>query len=112
MFKRFTPIFAAAMLCLAVPAFAKKKGKKKGDGEANNSATIIRQFDTNGNQQLEGDEVVALKAAFAAAAPGTTLKNLDRNTNGVLDDDEVTALNAKSVSEASKPDASPTSLPD
>ena len=91
------------MLCLAAPAFARKKGRKKGEHGANNSATIIQQFDKNGNQQLEGDEVVALRAAFVAAAPGTTLKNLDRNTNGVLDEDEVTALNAKSVSDASKP---------
>ena len=104
MFKRLTLIFATAMLCLAAPAFAKKKGKKKGGGDrANNSATIIQQFDKNGNQQIEGDEVAALKAAFAAAAQGTTLKNLDRNTNGILDEDEVTALNAKSVSEGSKP---------
>ena len=93
--KRLILIFAAATLCLGTPAFAKKKGKKDADSGTNNSATIIKQFDKNGNGQIEGDEVAALKAAFTAAAPGTVLKKLDRNTNGVLDDDEVTALNAR-----------------
>ena len=95
--KRLILIFAATSLCLCTPAFAKKKGKKDGDSGANNSATIIQQFDKNGNGLIEGDEVIALKAAFAAAAPGTVLKTLDRNANGILDEDEITALNARSA---------------
>jgi hypothetical protein len=94
--QRATFIILAAITCMAAPALAKKKAKKEGKSDAG----IVQQFDTNGNRQIEGDEIAALKAAFAAAAPGSALKTLDRNSNGVLDDDEITALNARAGSGA------------
>ena len=96
--QRATFILLAAITCMAAPAFAAKKAKK--DAEGRGDAGIVQQFDTNGNRQIEGDEIAALKAAFAAAAPGSTLKTLDRNSNGVLEEDEITALNARAGSGA------------
>jgi hypothetical protein len=94
--KHLTAILLVAMLALGTPAFAGKKGKKKGkDGGGNFSAAIVKQFDKNGNHQIDADEVAALKSAFAAAPPGAGPKKLDRNSNGVLDDDEITAVNAR-----------------
>ena len=61
-------------------------------------AAIMKQFDKNGNHQIDGPEIADLKTAFAASAPGTALKKLDRNGNGVLDEDEITALNARAGS--------------
>jgi hypothetical protein len=95
--KRATFIFLAAITCMAAPAFAKKKGKKNSDGKGKGDAAIVQQFDRNGNRQIDGEEVAALKSAFAAAAPGSALKTLDRNSNGVLEDDEITGLNARAT---------------
>lgn len=94
-------ILLVAILALSAPAFAGKKGKKKGkEGGGNSSAAMVKQFDKNGNHQIDGAEVAALKSAFATAAPGTGPKKLDRNGNGVLDEDEITAVNARAQGNA------------
>lgn len=90
-------IFTAVIFILAPSAFAKKKGKKDGDGKGKGDAAILKQFDRSGNRMIDGDEVATLKAAFAAAAPGSPLKTLDRNVNGVIEDDEITGLNARAA---------------
>lgn len=89
--KRILSILTIICLSLAVaqPAQAKggKKGKKKG------GTSVLATYDKNGNGKIDGDEVTALKADFAAGKPG--LKALDKNNDGTLSDKEIAAAGGK-----------------
>jgi Ca2+-binding EF-hand superfamily protein len=67
------------------------KGGKKGDKKA--IAAILATYDKNGNGKIDGDEVTALRADFAAGKP--ELKVLDTNGDGTLSDEEIAAIGAK-----------------
>ncbi len=50
-------------------------------------------YDKNGNGTIDGDEVDAVKKAYAAA-PNGALKQFDTNADGKLDDTEIAAIHA------------------
>ena len=86
-----TLIIATAFLALAAPAFAGKKKKDKGEMTA---AQVLEKFDTDKNGKIDGDEVAALRAAFAGA-DAAKLKHFDTNGDGKLDDGEIAAIKAE-----------------
>ena len=81
----------AAILAFAAPAFAGKKKKNNADGMT--AAQVLEKFDTNHNGKIDGDEVAALRAAFAGA-DADKLKHFDTNGDGKLDDSEIAAIKA------------------
>jgi Ca2+-binding EF-hand superfamily protein len=85
---RILPLLAAA-LCLALPGVA-HAGKNKGN-KGNKPNKIIKQYDTNGNGIIDGDEVEAVRKAFTADPTGP-LKQFDTNNDGKLDDTEIGAM--------------------
>ncbi len=88
--KRILSILTIAALGFAIapPAQAGKGGKKKKGG-----ADILATYDTNANGKIDGDEVTALKADFAAGKP--EVKALDANNDGSLSDEEIAAAGGK-----------------
>lgn len=54
-------------------------------------ARIFAQFDTNKNNVIDGDEIPAVRAAFAADPKGD-LGRFDNNQNGKLDDAEIAEI--------------------
>ena len=64
-----------------------KKAAKKAVKE------ILAQYDKNGNGVIDGDEVDAVKKAYADAPTGP-LKQFDTNADGKLDDTEIAAIHA------------------
>lgn len=54
-------------------------------------ARLFASYDTNKNQVIDGDEIQAVRAAFAAEPKGD-LARFDTNKNGKLDDQEIAAL--------------------
>jgi hypothetical protein len=54
-------------------------------------ARIFAKFDTNKNNVIDGDEIVAVRAAFAADPKGD-LARFDTNLNGKLDDPEIAEI--------------------
>lgn len=88
--KRILSILTIVALSFAVTAPAQagkgKKGKKGG-------ADLLATYDKDGNGKIDGDEVTALKADFAAGKP--EVKALDTNNDGSLSDEEIAAAGAK-----------------
>ena len=88
---------AAAMIALAAPSplFAKGKGgKKPKDPVKQASATALNLYDKDSSGTINGDEIKAVRDAFAADKAGP-LKALDTNTDGTLDDAEIAAIQKK-----------------
>jgi hypothetical protein len=87
--KRILTILTIAALGVAftAPAQAGKKGKNKGGSEA------LTKYDTDGNGKIDGKEVDAVRAAFAAKEAAAVA--LDTNNDGVLSDEEIAAAGAK-----------------
>ncbi|HYR58860.1 MAG TPA: hypothetical protein VEO95_09535 [Chthoniobacteraceae bacterium] len=83
-----TLTLAVALAALAVPAtsFA-GSGKKEGKG----AKKELRQFDTNGNGSIDGDEIEAVRKAFEADKTGS-LKQYDTDGDGKLSDAEIAAI--------------------
>ena len=81
------PLFAvalgAALLFSSTTAFAAAAPGPK--------ARLFAKFDTNKNGVIDGDEVAALRKAFADEPTGD-LARYDSNKNGKLDDAEITAI--------------------
>jgi hypothetical protein len=90
------------ILAVSTPAFAGKGKAGKGAAKGEHPGKVLRELDKNGNHQIDGDEVAALKVEFGKAATDSMLKKLDKNSNGVLDDNEITALNARMGKQAGK----------
>ena len=83
-----TLTLAIALAALAVPAtsFAGKGGKAdKGTNK------MLRQYDTNGNGVIDGDEIAAVRKAFDADKTGP-LKQFDTDADGKLSDSEIAAI--------------------
>jgi len=80
---------AAIGAILTIPAEAAKGGKKgkKGGDDA------IAMYDKDGSGKIDGTEMEAVKADFAAGKPAA--KALDTNADGTLSDDEIAAAGAK-----------------
>ena len=75
--------FGAALACSSSLVFgAAAPGPK---------ARIFAKFDTNKNNGIDGDEVAAVRAAFAADSKGD-LARFDTNQNGKLDDPEIAEI--------------------
>ena len=92
--KQLTRITALALfLAVLAPAYAAKgeRKQKKSDDEA--ATAVLKIFDTNANGKIDGDEVTALRKAFADAKEGT-LEALDKNADGKLSDEEISAITA------------------
>ena len=60
----------------------------QGDGP---KAKLMAKYDTNKNGVIDGDEIAAIRAAFAAAPDGE-LKRFDLNKDGKLDDAEIATI--------------------
>ncbi len=75
---------ALALASCAVPALsaASSPGPK---------ARIFAEFDTNKNGVIDGDEVAAVRKAFAANPKGQ-FASYDKNADGKLDDAEIAAI--------------------
>ncbi len=87
-------ILAISLLVLALPSSAlagKQRGKRFGR-ENQDPGKVLKQYDTNRNQKIDGDEREALRKAFAG---NTALKAFDTNRDGQLDDREIDAIKAK-----------------
>ena len=54
-------------------------------------ARIFAEFDTNKNGVIDGDEVAAVRKAFAANPKGQ-FASYDKNTDDKLDDTEIAAI--------------------
>jgi hypothetical protein len=93
MIKPLTLTLAAACCALlvlsATPAYAGNKNKDK----SAKPGKLAKQYDTNGNGIIDGDEVEALRNAFNADPTGP-LHVFDTNNDGKLDDSEIAAIKA------------------
>lgn len=80
--------FVAIALICALPAtlFAARGDKAAARQKGARPGRVLKQFDTNHNGSIEGDEVAALRKAFAL------FKGLDKDGNGTLDDSEIAAV--------------------
>jgi hypothetical protein len=76
---------SAAALCCA-PLIAHAAGAGSGP-----KAQIFAKFDTNKNSVIDGDEVAAVRAAFAAEPKGQFAR-YDANHDGKLDDAEIAEI--------------------
>ena len=96
-------LIIAASIALTSSSFA---GKKAGEGKGRKGqksdpkiGAILKQYDTNSNRTLDGDELEKLKADYAKLAP---LVGLDKNGDGTLGSDEVAAINEKASKRGGK----------
>jgi len=81
---RFAPQVAALGLLTATSLFAASAGSGP-------KARIFAEFDLNKNNVIDGDEVAAVRKAFAAAPKGQ-FASYDKNNDGKLDDTEIAAI--------------------
>ena len=79
------PVLAAALGLLVVIA---PLGASAAEGP---KARIFTKYDTNKNGAIDGDEIVAVRKAFAAEPKGE-FASYDKNTDGQLDDAEIAAI--------------------
>jgi Ca2+-binding EF-hand superfamily protein len=79
------PVFAAALGLLVVIA---PLGALAAEGP---KARIFTKYDTNKNGVIDGDEIVAVRKAFAAEPKGE-FATYDKNSDGKLDDAEIAAI--------------------
>ena len=97
--KRLNPlILGACLLGLILPSAvmaAKADGKK---------AKLIAQYDKNGNGNLDGDELGAVRSAFEADPEGE-LKAYDKNADGKLSDEEIQAIKPGAAKKPKAPGA-------
>ncbi len=81
---RVSAVVLAALLLLPPFAFAASAGSGP-------KATIFAKFDTNKNGVIDGDEVAAVRAAFASEPKGQFAR-YDANHDGKLDDPEIAEI--------------------
>ncbi len=99
--KTFSILFAIA-IAFATPAFAGNKAAK-GKARQAKHGLALKKLDKNENKQIDGDEVTALKEAFAKAPADSKLKKrIDRNGNGTLDEKEIKGLNKRLAAHGEK----------
>jgi Ca2+-binding EF-hand superfamily protein len=80
--------FVAIVLVCALPStlFAAKGNKSAAREKSARPGRVLKQFDTNHNGSIDGDEIAALRKAFEA------FKAFDKDGNGTLEDSEVAAI--------------------
>ncbi|MDQ3621001.1 MAG: hypothetical protein M3463_00705 [Verrucomicrobiota bacterium] len=83
---------SACLVALVLPstAFAADKAAKREKREGQ-PRQILKQYDTNANGAIDGDEREALRKAFTG---NDKLKSLDTNADGKLDDAEIASIKA------------------
>lgn len=82
-----TPLLAACLTTLALIApSVLSAGAAPGP-----KARIFAEFDTNKNGVIDGDEVAAVRQAFAAHPKGQ-FASYDKNADGKLDDAEIAGI--------------------
>lgn len=84
--KKLPLLLAAALLPVLVAPFALAQGAGNGP-----KARLFAKYDTNKNGAIDGDEVAAVRQAFAAEPKGE-LARYDANANGKLDDAEIAEI--------------------
>ncbi|MEP6673046.1 MAG: hypothetical protein ABJF10_28050 [Chthoniobacter sp.] len=92
---KLTPLFlcTAAVLALALPASVHAGGNPDKKAAKKAAKELMATYDKNGNGSIDGDEVDAVKKAYAAD-PNGALKQYDTNADGKLDDTEIAAIHA------------------
>ena len=83
----------AGLLALALPASVHAGGNSDKKAAKKAAKEVLAQYDKNGNGIIDGDEVDAVKKAYAAE-PNGILKQFDTNADGKLDDTEIAAIKA------------------
>ena len=73
---------ASATVIFSATAFAQTQGPK---------AKIFAKYDTNKNGVIDGDEIVAVRKAFAADPKGE-FASCDKNSDGKLSDEEIASI--------------------
>jgi Ca2+-binding EF-hand superfamily protein len=92
-----TLITTTLILCMTTAFAAKGNRPERGDRDAIAAAMkALHEFDKNGNKTIDGDEIAAVKKAFADA-PSGPLKALDKNKDGKLDDEEIKPANPRAA---------------
>lgn len=82
--KKFTVFAAACGLCFGLAP----TGARAAEGP---KARLFAKYDTNKNGVIDGDEVAAVRKAFAAEPKGE-FASYDKNHDGKLDDAEIAAI--------------------
>jgi Ca2+-binding EF-hand superfamily protein len=72
----------SAALLFSATAFAQSQGPK---------AKIFAKYDTNKNGVIDGDEIVAVRKAFAADLKGE-FASYDKDADGKLSDEEIASI--------------------
>ena len=75
-------LFIALFAMVALPSASAAEGPK---------AKIFAKYDANKNGIIDGDEIAAVRKAFAAEPKGE-FASYDKNTDGQLDDAEIAAI--------------------
>ena len=75
-------------LLIAVLALVVLPGASAAEGP---KARIFAKYDANKNGIIDGDEIAAVRKAFAAEPKGE-FASYDKNTDGQLDDAEIAAI--------------------
>ena len=75
-------VFSAMLGLVALPGAFAAEGPK---------ARIFTKYDTNKNGVIDGDEIAAVRKAFAAEPKGE-FASYDKNKDGKLDDAEIAAI--------------------
>jgi hypothetical protein len=80
--------FVAIALVCALPStsLAGKGNKSAAREKGARPVRVLKQFDTNHDGSIDGDEVVGLRKAFGV------FKALDKDGNGTLEDSEIAAI--------------------
>jgi Ca2+-binding EF-hand superfamily protein len=95
---RILTLACLAALALPTDTFAAKG--VKGD-KANKPGKIVRQYDSNGDGKIDGDEVAPVRKAFESDKNGP-LKQFDTDSDGKLSDSEVAAMKGRAKGEKKK----------
>ncbi len=75
-------LFIALLAAVALPGASAAEGPK---------AKIFAKYDANKNGIIDGNEIAAVRKAFAAEPKGE-FAGYDKNTDGKLDDAEIAAI--------------------
>lgn len=75
-------VFVAVLALVVLPGASAAEGPK---------ARIFAKYDTNKNGIIDGDEIAAVRKAFAAEPKGE-FASYDKNADGKLDEAEIAAI--------------------
>jgi hypothetical protein len=83
--------FSLIVTACSVAAFLAPLGAQAASAGMGPKARIFAEFDTNKNGIIDGDEVAAVRKAFAADPKGR-FASYDVNSDGKLDDAEIAGI--------------------